>query len=113
MTWNRCATSSATRASSRSASTPTSPTSSHFSEGFPLDARATGRARTTTCRPTSPRRTQAELDYLAMQHIGRLATVSPDGQARHDGFFPVNLEHPDIVTTWWVAELPLDIERIR
>ncbi|MBB2741339.1 UNVERIFIED_ORG: hypothetical protein FHR35_001159 [Microbispora rosea subsp. rosea] len=27
--------------------------------------------------------TQAELDYLATQRIGRLATVSPDGQSPH------------------------------
>ncbi|SDJ18089.1 PPOX class F420-dependent oxidoreductase [Nonomuraea jiangxiensis] len=33
--------------------------------------------------------TQAELDYLATQHLGRLATVSPDGQAQNNptGFF--------------------------
>jgi pyridoxamine 5'-phosphate oxidase family protein len=33
--------------------------------------------------------TQAELDYLATQHIGRLATVSPDGQVQNNptGFF--------------------------
>ncbi|GAA2451268.1 PPOX class F420-dependent oxidoreductase [Actinomadura vinacea] len=28
--------------------------------------------------------TQAELDYLATQHIGRLATVSPDGQVQNN-----------------------------
>ncbi|MEO3871335.1 PPOX class F420-dependent oxidoreductase [Nonomuraea sp. B12E4] len=28
--------------------------------------------------------TQAELDYLATQHLGRLATVSPDGQAQNN-----------------------------
>ncbi|MBF8192235.1 PPOX class F420-dependent oxidoreductase [Nonomuraea sp. K274] len=33
--------------------------------------------------------TQAELDYLATQHLGRLATVSPDGQVQNNpvGFF--------------------------
>ena len=28
--------------------------------------------------------TRAELDYLATQHIGRLATVSPDGQVQNN-----------------------------
>ena len=28
--------------------------------------------------------TQTELDYLATQHIGRLATVSPDGQVQNN-----------------------------
>ncbi|MFI6599402.1 PPOX class F420-dependent oxidoreductase [Nonomuraea sp. NPDC050536] len=28
--------------------------------------------------------TQAELDYLATQHVGRLATVSPDGQVQNN-----------------------------
>ncbi|MEV4015163.1 PPOX class F420-dependent oxidoreductase [Nonomuraea angiospora] len=28
--------------------------------------------------------TQAELDYLSTQHIGRLATVSPDGQVQNN-----------------------------
>lgn len=28
--------------------------------------------------------TKAELDYLAAQHIGRLATVSPDGQVQNN-----------------------------
>ncbi|MDL4813358.1 PPOX class F420-dependent oxidoreductase [Actinomadura opuntiae] len=28
--------------------------------------------------------TQAELDYLATQHIGRLATVAPDGQVQNN-----------------------------
>ncbi|WP_433475526.1 PPOX class F420-dependent oxidoreductase [Spirillospora sp. CA-142024] len=28
--------------------------------------------------------TQAELDYLATQHLGRLATVSPDGQVQNN-----------------------------
>ncbi|GAA4069891.1 PPOX class F420-dependent oxidoreductase [Actinomadura miaoliensis] len=28
--------------------------------------------------------TQAELDYLATQHIGRLATVSPDGKVQNN-----------------------------
>ncbi|MGB6614774.1 MAG: pyridoxamine 5'-phosphate oxidase family protein [Trebonia sp.] len=32
--------------------------------------------------------TRAELDYLATQHIGRLATVSPDGQVQNN---PTNL----------------------
>ncbi|MGN9845042.1 PPOX class F420-dependent oxidoreductase [Nonomuraea sp. H19] len=33
--------------------------------------------------------TQAELDYLAGQHLGRLATVAPDGQPQNNpvGFF--------------------------
>ncbi|GAA4248857.1 PPOX class F420-dependent oxidoreductase [Dactylosporangium darangshiense] len=33
--------------------------------------------------------TQAELDYLATQRLGRLATVSPDGQVQNNpvGFF--------------------------
>ncbi|MFG1701557.1 PPOX class F420-dependent oxidoreductase [Nonomuraea sp. M3C6] len=33
--------------------------------------------------------TKAELDYLATQHLGRLATVSSDGQAQNNpvGFF--------------------------
>jgi pyridoxamine 5'-phosphate oxidase family protein len=33
--------------------------------------------------------TQAELDYLAGQHLGRLATVTPDGQPQNNpvGFF--------------------------
>ena len=28
--------------------------------------------------------TRAELDYLATQHIGRLAAVSPDGQVQNN-----------------------------
>ena len=34
--------------------------------------------------------TQAELDYLSTQRIGRLATVSPDGQVQNNptNFFP-------------------------
>ncbi|WP_431912723.1 PPOX class F420-dependent oxidoreductase [Nonomuraea jabiensis] len=28
--------------------------------------------------------TQAELDYLSTQHLGRLATVSPDGQVQNN-----------------------------
>ncbi|WP_327088446.1 PPOX class F420-dependent oxidoreductase [Nonomuraea sp. NBC_01738] len=33
--------------------------------------------------------TQAELDYLSTQHLGRLATVAPDGQPQNNpvGFF--------------------------
>ncbi|GAB3417976.1 PNPOx family protein [Flindersiella endophytica] len=37
--------------------------------------------------PTSEIFTQAELDYLATQPLGRLATVSPDGQVQNS---PVN-----------------------